>query len=125
MKPGERSIPQAGTSRPSFLDSPKINIISRMEHGFRFGRTHARELIESQSLSAKSAARIWKARKSVPNTAPDITDFSLKIPTAINLKSAAGSNQTSPNKRSHLAMHEPKIVLQPRKRIRYLKLIAL
>src|SRR5947208_12105072 len=44
---------------------------------------------------------------------------------ATNWKFAAASNQSCANKRSYLTMHEPKMVLQPRKRVRYLKLIAL
>src|SRR5207248_8177921 len=57
--------------------------------------------------------------------ARDTTDSSLRIRTGTNWKSAAGNNQSSANKRSYLAMHEPKIVLQPQKRVRYLKIIAL
>src|ERR1700730_7173822 len=94
MKRGERSTPPAATNRPSFLDLPKIEIINRMERAFHFGRTPAREWIESQNWCARSAGRIWKARKFAPTTAPDTTDSFLKIRTGTNWKSAAGKIQS-------------------------------
>src|SRR5437762_7516815 len=94
MKPGERFIPPAATNLPSFSDSPKIDIISRMEPEFHFGRTRAREWIESPNWCARSVERIWKARKSAPITAPDIMDSFLKIRTGTNWKFAAGKIQS-------------------------------
>src|SRR6266404_4133585 len=59
-KPGERSIRPGATSRPSFLDSRRIDSINRTAPGFHFGRTPAKEWSESQNLCARSAEKIWK-----------------------------------------------------------------
>src|SRR5437667_2654992 len=94
MKPGAHSIRSGAIRPPSFLDSRKIDIINLTAPGFHFGRTRAKEWTESQNLYARSAAKIWKARKSAPITAPDTTAFSLRTPTATNWKSAAAKIQS-------------------------------
>src|SRR5438270_2960904 len=93
MKLGEHSMPSA-TNRPSFLDSPKIDIISRMEREFHFGPRRAMELTKSQNLWERSAGKIWKARKSAPSIAPDTMAFSLKTLMATNWKSAVASSRS-------------------------------
>jgi hypothetical protein len=50
--------------------------------------------IKLQRSYAKLAVKIWKDRKYVPVTAPDITRSSLRIPMETNLKSAAANSQS-------------------------------
>src|SRR5438477_1535928 len=94
MKPGAHSIRSGAIRPPSFLDSPKTDIINLTALGFHFGRTRAKEWAESQNLCARSAAKNWKAPKAAPIKAPDTTAFSLRTPTATNWKSAAAKIQT-------------------------------
>src|SRR6266853_4046202 len=119
------------TGRRSFLVIRKTEIISRMERALLFGRRHAPKSIGLRDSSAKSAARIWKDRKSVSITVRATTHFSSKILTATNWKFAAGKVRSLRNERTSAKSwvmsdpaHVPAIVQGPR-RVRYLKLIAL